>query len=215
MEGSGSRERLDRADSGRMRMRSPSQNPRNPFMLGLPRPQSRYVHPAPVRSSIRFSSQAVHTTAPVPQQPFPKRLGAAELGRKEAGPGAPRVKPPRPGTQEPAIGPHPIPAQPLRGLLVHSRVHARVTDCRSWCLCRRCRRRHPAAATPGVGGWVTLPAGRGEGGDSGVDRGLAGSGSAALPGSQRLVLTSAPPGGPGCRGCLVASIAGGRLTLFS
>lgn len=70
-------------------------------------------------------------------------------GRKEAGPGAPRVKPPRPGTQEPAIGPHPVPAQPLRGLLVHSRVHARVTDSRSWCLCRRCRRRHPAAATTG------------------------------------------------------------------
>lgn len=51
----------------------------------------------------------------------------------------------------------------------------------------------PPQPQPGVGGWVTLPAGRGEGGDSGVDTGLAGSGRAALPGSRRLVLTGAPP----------------------
>lgn len=73
----------------------------------------------------------------------------------------------------------------------------------------------PPQPQPGIGGWVTLPAGRGEGGDSGVDRGLAESGRAALPGSRRLDLTRAPPGGPGCGGCLVASVAGGRLTLFS
>lgn len=73
----------------------------------------------------------------------------------------------------------------------------------------------PPQPKPGVGGWVTLPAGRGEGGDSGVDRGLAGSGRAALPGSRRLVLKGAPPGGPGCGGCLVASVAGVRLPLVS
>lgn len=135
-----------------MRMRSPAQNLRNPFMPGLPRPQSRYDHPARVRFSIQFSCQAGHTTASVPATAFsektPCRL-AGEEGRK-LGP-APLGS--SHGVREPRSprSAHPVPAQPLRGLLVHSRVHARVSDSRSWCRCRRyrCRRRHPAAATTG------------------------------------------------------------------
>lgn len=57
----------------------------------------------------------------------------------------------------------------------------------------------PPQPPPGEGGRVTLPAGRGEGGDSGVDGELAGRGRAAPPGSG-LVPTGAPPGGLGWEG---------------
>lgn len=149
----------------------------------------------PPRLAPQSCLAAKRATQLPPKQPFPKRLGAAGQGRKEAGPGAPRVKPRRPGTQEPGSSPHPVPAQPLCGFLVHSRVLARVTDSRSWCRCRRCCccRRHPAAATTGCRR-LGHPSGRaGRGRRQRRRHRACWKWTAALPGSRRLVLSGAPP----------------------
>lgn len=63
----------------------------------------------------------------------------------------------------------------------------------------------PQQSQRGGGGRVTLQAGRGEGGDSGVVRGPEGRGRAAAPpGSRLLSLAGVPPGGPGNWGMLGA-----------
>lgn len=147
-----------------MRMLSPSQNVRNPFVPELCRALVPLCSPRsgsllyPVYLPGRPHSCRRPATA------FCEQTRCAGQGRKEAGPGYPRDKLPCPGTQGPAIGLYPVPAQPLSGLLLQSRVHAGATDSRSWYRCRHCLR-HPAAATTE---WRRLghPSGRaGEGGE--------------------------------------------------
>lgn len=125
-------------------------------------------------------------------------------GRKEAGPGSLPDKPRRPRTGKPEIGPYPIPTQPLRGLLLQSRVHAQATAFRSRCLCC-CRCRHPAAVTtrrrrPGhpSGG-----AGRGRGQRRSQRAGGKRTCSSPRP-VPDLLLAGVPTGGQAIRECLVA-----------
>lgn len=134
-------------------MLSPSQNLKNLLvreLLRIPDPLhslSILPHLTPQLAPLPgLAAGRATQLSPVPQQLKPSRRPVAGQGRKEAGPGSLSDKPRRPRTEEPEIGPYPVPTQPLRGLLVQSRVHAQATAFRSWCL-RRCRRRHPAAVT--------------------------------------------------------------------